>query len=95
MIAIMYLLMCMLYFVCIGLDVTMFFLQVRLLLTWRSIEWLIPFEVTGRPVTDMVAAQLSKILQTNRPLSERGTLIVALIITALIRVILGLLINYN
>ncbi len=95
MIALMYLLMCMLYFVCVGLDVTMFFLQVRLVLTWRSIEWLIPFEATGRPVTDMVAAQLSKILQTNRPLSERGTLIVALIITALIRVILGLLINYN
>ncbi|MCK5000746.1 MAG: hypothetical protein KAS23_14485 [Anaerohalosphaera sp.] len=93
MIAIMYLLMCMLYFVCIGLDVTMFFLQVRLLLTWRSIEWLIPFEVTGRPVTDMVAAQLSKILQTNRPLSERGTLTLALIITALLRIVLGSLIN--
>ena len=93
MTALVYLLMCMLYFVCVGLDITMFFLQVRLVLAWRTIQWLKPFDTAGRPITEMVTAQFPRFIRTGKPLSERGKLVTALIIIVLLRMILGLFIN--
>jgi len=84
-----YLLMCFLYFVCVGLDITMFFLQIRLVLLWRNVNWLVPFDNAGKSLVNAVTAKVSRFLKTQNPLSERGKLIVGLIAFAMARIILG------
>ena len=84
-----YLLMCFLYFVCVGLDVAMFFLQIRLILQWRTVNWLVPFDDAGKSLVNTVTAKVSQFFKTQNPLSERGKLIVALVAFAIARVILG------
>ncbi|MBW7992424.1 MAG: hypothetical protein FVQ84_20745 [Planctomycetes bacterium] len=84
-----YLLMCFLYFVCVGLDVAMFFLQIRLILLWRTFNWLVPFDNAGKTLVNAVTTKVSQFFKTQYPLSERGKLIVALIVFAITRVILG------
>ncbi len=84
-----YLLMCFLYFVCVGLDVAMFFLQIRLILLWRTVNWLVPFDNAGEPLVTAVTAKVPRFLKTQNPLSERGKLIVVLAVFALARIILG------
>ena len=83
-----YLLMCFLYYVCIGLDVVIFFLQIRLIVLWRNINWLVPFDNAGKSLVDAVATKVSLFLKTQKPLSERGKLIIALVVFAIIRIIL-------
>ena len=84
-----YLLMCFLYFVCIGLDVAMFFMQIRLVLLWRTLKWLIPFDNAGKSLVDAVTAKVPRFVKTQTPLSERGKLIIALAVFAIARIILG------
>jgi len=84
-----YLLMCFLYFVCVGLDVAMFFLQIRLILLWRVINWLIPFDNAGKSLVNAVTAKVPRFLKTQNPLSEKGKLIIALVVFAIARIILG------
>lgn len=84
-----YLLMCFLYFVCVGLDIAMFFLQIRLVLLWRNINWLVPFDNAGKSLVNSVTAKVPQFLKTQNPLSERGKLIVGLIVFAMARIILG------
>lgn len=91
MTALIYLLKCMLYFVCVGLDVAMFFVQIRLILKWRKIRWLVPFDKTGQPLVAAVTEKVSTLLKTRQPLSENGKLIAALILFAMVRMILGTL----
>ena len=84
-----YLLMCFLYFVCVGLDVAMSFLQIRLILLWRTVNWLVPFDNAGNSLVNAVIAKVPQFLKTQNPLSERGKLIVGLIVFAVARIILG------
>jgi len=84
-----YLLMCCLYFVCVGLDVAMFFLQIRLILLWRNVNWLTPFDNAGKPLVNTVIAKVPQFLGTQNQLSERGKLIIALAVFAIARIILG------
>ena len=89
MTGLIYLMASFLYFVCIGLDIAIFFLQIRLILLWKNINWLIPFDNTGKPLVDTVAAKVPRFLKTQQPLSDRGKLIVALLIFVAVRFILG------
>lgn len=89
MAALTYLLMCFLYFICISLDITMFFLQIRLVLMWKNINWLTPFDNAGKSLVDTIAAKVPQILRLQKPLSKRGRLIAALVVLALVRIILG------
>jgi hypothetical protein len=82
-------LMCFIYFICIGLDIAMFFLQIRLILIWRNIAWLVPFDNTGKSLVDAVSNKISVYFKTQKQLTEKGKLIIALIAFAIIRVILG------
>ena len=88
-----YLLMCFLYFVCVGLDVAMFFLQIRLILQWRTVNWLVPFDDAGKSLVNAVTAKVSQFLNPKNPLSERGKLIIALVAFAIARIILGTIIR--
>ena len=89
MTAIIYLLMCLLYFICVGLDIAMFFLQIRLVMLWRNVNWLVPFDDAGKLLVNAVTAKVPQLLKTQNPLSERGKLIVALVVFAIARVIVG------
>jgi len=84
-----FLLMCFIYFVCIGLDVVMFFLQIRLILLWRNINWLVPIDNAGQLLVNSINDKVSIYLKIQKPLSEKGKLIIALIAFAIIRIILG------
>jgi len=90
-----YLLLCLLYFICLGLDIAMFFLQVRLVLTWRTINWLIPFDNAGKSLVGAISEKVPRVLGTQKPLSEKQKLIIALIAFALTRIILGSIINHK
>lgn len=89
MTALTYLLMCFLYFICISLDVAMFFLQIRLILMWKNIHWLAPFDNAGKSLVDIIATKVPQLLMTRNPLSQRGRLIAALVVLALVRIVLG------
>jgi hypothetical protein len=84
-----YPLMCFLYFVCVGLDIAMFFLQIRLVVLWRNVNWLVPFDNAGKTLVNAVTTKVSQFLKTQNPLSERGKLIVALAACAIARFVLG------
>lgn len=84
-----YLLICFLYFVGVGLDIAMFFLQIRLVLLWRAVNWLIPFDNAGKSLVTAVTAKVPRFLKTQNQLSERGKLIIALVVFAIARIILG------
>ena len=84
-----YLLMCFMYFICIGLDIAMFFLQIRLILLWKNIVWLVPFDNAGKSLVDFITNKSTIFLKTQRLLSEKGKLIIALIAFAIVRIILG------
>ena len=84
-----YILMCFLYFVCVGLDIAMFFLQIRLILLWRTVNWLIPFDNAGKSLVTTVTAKVPQFLKNQNQLSERGKLIIALVVFVIARVILG------
>ncbi len=84
-----YLLMCFLYFVCVGLDIAMFFLQIRLVVLWRNVNWLVPFDDAGKTLVNAVTTRVSQCFNPQNPLSERGKLIVALVAFAIARVVLG------
>jgi len=82
--------MCFLYFVCVGLDVAMFFLQIRLILLWRTVNWLAPFDNAGETLVNAVTAKVPQFLKNQNQLSERGKLIIALVVFAITRIILGM-----
>lgn len=88
-----YLLGCFLYFICVGLDVAMFFLQIRLIQNYRTVNWLTPFNDAGKSLVDAISAKVPRYFKTKRPLSEKEKLVVALIVFVLLRIILGSIIN--
>ncbi|HBG60690.1 MAG: hypothetical protein A2Y10_13185 [Planctomycetes bacterium GWF2_41_51] len=88
-----YLLGCFLYFICVGLDIAMFFLQIRLIQNWKTVSWLVPFDNAGKFLVDAISMKVSGYLKTQNQLSERGKLIIALIAFALLKIILVSVIN--
>ncbi len=89
MTALTYLFLSSIYFLCVGLDVVMFFIQIRLVLLWRNVSWLVPFDSAGKPVVNHVIRWPSRFFPPERPLSERGKLIITLLAAALVRIILA------
>jgi hypothetical protein len=89
MTALTYLFLSSIYFFCVGLDVIMFFLQIRLILLWKNISWLIPFDNAGKPLVSAITERASGLLKTKRPLSERGKLILVLLVFFIARIILA------
>ena len=89
MATLIYLMLSCLYFVCIGLDIAIFFIQIRLILLWKNISWLVPFDNTGKPLVNAITRRATGLLKTKRPLSERGKLILILLVFVIARIILA------
>jgi len=79
-----------LWLVRVGLDVCLFFMLVRLVLMWRSFNWLERFNRSGKELVDALAGTVGWIWQraTQKQLSERGKLLVSLAALALVRLVI-------
>ncbi len=77
--------------VCLGIDITVFFICVRILLTWKRISWLEPFDDAGKRLVDAVTNKIGCYLNRNlkKQLNQRGLLLVSLITLELVRMILS------
>ena len=84
-----YLVLGFLYFVCIGLDVAIFFIQIRLILLWKNVGWLVPLDNIGTPLVNSLTGAASDVLKTKRPLSQKGTLILVLLALVIPRIVLA------
>ena len=84
-----YLVLGFLYFVCIGLDVAIFFIQIRLILLWKNVGWLVPLDNIGTTLVNSLIGAASDVLKTKRPLSQKGTLILVLLALVITRIVLA------
>ena len=69
------------YFIVMGTDITVFFLVIRLVRTWRDVEWLAAFDRVGRGLVDKVTTSMHRLLpqQGTRRLSEQRVLILGIV----------------
>ena len=82
-----------LYIVCLGIDVTIFFLLVHLITTWRHVPWLAHFERIGRPLAEKTVAVTEIFLPKRicQSLSDLGRAAVGLTILSLCKYAIGAL----
>ena len=69
-----------LHLVCIGIDIAVLFLLIRLVLMWRSDSWLERLNDVGRQLVDALAATVGRLWSraVRKQLSCRGELLVGL-----------------
>ena len=69
-----------LHLTCIGMDIAIFFVLIRLVLMWRSDSWLERFNDIGKQLVDALAAQVGRLWfrAVQKQLSRRGGLLVSL-----------------
>ena len=65
------------YLVHLGINITLLFLVIELILTWKNLTWLVPLAKVGRPITEAmtnaVAARVGGKFR-NRKITQRGKL---------------------
>ena len=65
-----------LYFVCLGLDIVVFFMWVHVLLSWRRIRWLVPLGRIGEPLIEALMRSVDTCLRHRLKLCfKRKTLV--------------------
>ena len=83
-------LLAILHITCVGLDIAILLLLCRLILMWRSISWLERLNDIGKNLVDALGAYAGRLWYrgTQKPLSEKGQLIVSLLALSIIRLVL-------
>ena len=75
-------------FVCVGINVTAFFLVVRAVLLWKEVSWLKPFDDAGKTLvntyTKMIDRLWSQVAQ--KRLATKGKLLIGLVLLELTRI---------
>ena len=81
------------YFVCVGIDIAMFFLLVHLIMSWRHVPWLASFERIGRPLVEKIVAATGTLLpnRLGNRLSDIGRSAVGLMMLSVCKYGLGAL----
>lgn len=71
----------------LAIGVLEFFIIVRLLLMWRQIKWLVPFDIAGKDLVNSFADIVNECWRkwANDELSAKGRLIVGLIALVVLR----------
>jgi len=84
------LLLVILHLVCIGIDIAIFFLLIRLVLMRRSISWLERLNDVGRGLVDAVIVKAATVWDraVQKQLSDRGAFLVSLLGLLLVRLLL-------
>lgn len=75
-----------LYFVCLGLDIVVFFLWVHILLSWRRIRWLVPLGQMGKPLIDTLMRSVDMFFKQHLNLHFNRRTLVFLLMAILIGV---------
>ena len=77
--------------VCIGLDITIFFLFVRLIITWLKIPLFEKFNDAGKSLVGAITSSVSTLWDRvgQKRLSEKGKVFLGIAVVAFIRLILG------
>lgn len=70
--------------ICTGITIALFFLQIRLILTWIEIAWLVPFDNAGRSIVDWLTAWR---LVPNT-LSDKALVRIKLVVTMVVLIII-------
>ncbi|MBI9017007.1 MAG: hypothetical protein JEZ07_07090 [Phycisphaerae bacterium] len=72
------------------INITEFFLLVHLILLWKDIDWLKPFDIAGVALVKRAMSLAGKSFTklTNKTLSIRGSIIAALAILQIIKIML-------
>ena len=85
------------YFIVMGVNLAVFFLTIRLILTWQDVQWLVPFDRIGRTLVEKVTTSIEGVLSrwNHRKLSKRGALILGIAILTVMQYILTILIGWG
>ena len=85
----------MLCFITIGIDIAIFFLIVRLILTWRNFRWLVPFDKTGSSLVEAITQAAGKVFSSrwSKKLSEKGKILTCFVGLMIIKLIISALLN--
>jgi len=68
-----------LYFVCLGLDIVVFFMWVHVLLSWRRIRWLVPLGRIGEPLVEVLMRSVDTYLRQRLNLHFKRKTLVCLV----------------
>ena len=81
-----------LHLLCIGFDIAIFFLLVRLALGWKYMVWLDLFDRAGQPLVKYITESVDKAstARTKGPFTERHNTLIALAILLWARFMLAL-----
>lgn len=75
-------------FICVGINVTAFFLVVRAVLLWKEVSWLKPFDIAGKALVDTYTKMIDRLWSqvVQRRLATKGRLLIGLVILELTRI---------
>jgi len=83
------------YLVHLGINIVVLFLVIRLILTWKHFAWLARFYAVGKSLVDGMTNAIGKFaeIRWHKNLSEKGRLLVCLVILATAELALTCLFN--
>lgn len=84
-------LICMtLYILTLAIDITVFFLIVRVVILWKKYSWLNPFNEAGKALVDEYTMFVDRLWARiiNRNLAPKGRLLIGLVMLELARLLL-------
>ena len=83
------------YLVHLGINIAVFFTVIRLILTWKHFAWLAHFDTVGRPLINSMTNAVGKFIETkwHKKLSEKGNLLVCLMLLTTAELILTCFFN--
>ena len=75
----------------IAVDITAFFLLVRMLVTWKHFELLVYFDNVGRPLVEAVISKTDYLFGkvSDKRLSGKGVLFVSMIILIVVKIMVA------
>ncbi len=75
-------------FVCVGINVTAFFLVVRAVLLWKEVSWLKPFDDAGKTLVNTYTKMIDRLWSqvTQKRLATKGKLLIGLALLELTRI---------
>lgn len=80
---------------CLGIDIVVLFLLVRLVQPWRAFSWLAPFDKAGKSLVDSITTTAGNLWSSKlgKELSCRGRILVCLGMLTLAKLIITALVK--
>lgn len=77
-------------FVCVGINITAFFLVVRTVMLWKEVSWLKSFDDAGKALVDTYTEMIDRLWSqmAQRHLAPKGKLLIGLVLLELTRILI-------